>query len=444
MRRVSESPGSIAVEPAPAELASTLDRLRGALSRSTVERILTRAAAVFGLVLSLQAIPVIASSTTYVDPVWLSVEPEVLLAVLLLVVLAAVLKRGVRVMMTVFALLYFVAFAIWPLCVSNTSAALGTQPWLWSGIAVAMAYVAVALPVPWAAAYIVAVTAVYVGIHVQPSGGSAELKGSLLDAFYVLLIGAFMLMLTTTLRRAADRVDAAQQTAMQRYARAARNHATEVERTKVDALVHDSVLTTLITAARAETETERDAAVALSAAALETLQDAPGAFDLDSDVSLNDFAARLVDATQLLSPRVSFSTEGQIAGRIPGRVADALFSAAVQALINSLQHAADSDAADDVLRTVSVHVTSVPSRPDFVAVVGSAALPPALTASAVELTVQVSDTGIGFDVHAVPKERLGLRVSIRERVESVGGSAVVHSMLGGGTSIIVSWRPADS
>ena len=416
----SGSPAATAAATGPAQLASTLDRLRGALSRSTVERILTRAAAVFGLVLSLQAIPVIATSAGYIYPGWLGSEPEVLLIILLLVLLAAILQRGVRVMMTVFALVYFIAFVLWPLCVSNTTAALGTQPWLWSLIAVAMAYVAVALPVPWAAAYIVAVTAVYVFIHTQPSGGSGRLKGSLLDAVYVLLIGAFMLMLTTTLRRAADRVDAAQQTAMQQYARAARNHATEVERTKVDALVHDSVLTTLITAARAESAAEREAAVALSATALEILQHAPGAFDPEAEVTLADFAARLADTVHLLSPRVAFIFEQRDSRFIPGDVADALFSAAVQALINSLQHAADVDGRGEVERTVSVHSV------------------------AAEVTVNVSDTGLDFDVAAVPKERLGLRVSIRERAESVGGAAVVHSVPGGGTSVIITWRPVAS
>jgi signal transduction histidine kinase len=410
---------------APAELESTLSRLRGALSRSTVERILTRAAAVFGLLLSLQAIPVVTASTNYIYPVWLDIEPLVLLAVLLLVVLAAVLQRGVRVTMTVFSLLYLVAFALWPLCISNLSAAAGTQPWLWSLIAVAMAYAAVALPVPWAGAYIVAVTAVYVFIHVQPSGGSAELKGGLLDAIYVLLIGAFMVMLTTTLRRAADRVDAAQATAMQQYARAARNHATEVERTKIDALVHDTVLTTLITAARAETDTERAAAVTLSAAALETLQDAPGSFDPDSDVTLTQFATRLAEAAHVLSPRVAFAAKDLAPLRIRGVVADALFSAAVQALINSLQHAGDRDGGPDVMRTITV-------KTEF-----------AEQSDAAELTVQVSDTGVGFDVSEVPKERLGLRVSIRERVESVGGRAVICSMPGGGTSIVVTWKAAD-
>ncbi|MCU1481048.1 MAG: hypothetical protein JWQ19_1834 [Subtercola sp.] len=421
----TQRPATAAEPGAAADLESTLSRLRGALSRSTVERVMTRAAAVFGLLLSLQAIPVVTGSSRYVGADWLNTESIVALGALLLVVVAAIAQRFVRTAMLIFCGLYLAAFIAWPLCVVNLTAAKGTQPWLWSLIAVAMAYAAIALPVWWAAAYIVVVTSVYVVIHIQPSGGAGDLKGALLDAVYVLLIGAFMVMLVVTLRRAAGRVDDAQSTAMHQYARAVGNQAAEVERTRMDALVHDSVLSTLITAARAETETERIAAVRSAEAALKTLQFAPDAFDSDADVTLTEFGQRLEEAVHLLSPRVAFSVEPLDARPVPGAVADALFSATVQALINSLQHASVDTMSDSVLRTVSVHATSGAVRHR-------------------EVTVQVSDTGVGFDLSAVPRERLGLRVSIRERVESVGGGAAIHSLAGGGTSVIVTWREGTS
>ena len=53
--------------------------------------------------------------------------------------------------------------------------------------------------------------------------------------------------------------------------------------------------------------------------------------------------------------------------------------------------------------------------------------------------MQVSDTGVGFDPAAVPQERLGLRVSIRERVATVGGAVQVQSVPGGGASIVIVW-----
>src|SRR5690606_10979367 len=55
----------------------------------------------------------------------------------------------------------------------------------------------------------------------------------------------------TMLRGAAATVDAAQATALSGYIDAVREHATEVERVQVDAIVHDSVLTTLLSAGKA-------------------------------------------------------------------------------------------------------------------------------------------------------------------------------------------------
>lgn len=54
-----------------------------------------------------------------------------------------------------------------------------------------------------------------------------------------------------------------------------------------------------------------------------------------------------------------------------------------------------------------------------------------------EVTVIVTDQGVGFDSEVVPDDRLGLRHSVVERVRAVGGSARVWSSVGAGTSIIM-------
>ncbi|MGL6279175.1 MAG: PspC domain-containing protein [Gaiella sp.] len=51
------------------------------------------------------------------------------------------------------------------------------------------------------------------------------------------------------------------------------------------------------------------------------------------------------------------------------------------------------------------------------------------------LDVFVRDTGRGFDPHAVPADRVGLRESIVARVERLGGDATVTSALGEGTEV---------
>ncbi|WP_333620053.1 ATP-binding protein [Dietzia sp.] len=49
----------------------------------------------------------------------------------------------------------------------------------------------------------------------------------------------------------------------------------------------------------------------------------------------------------------------------------------------------------------------------------------------------VRDRGVGFDPGAVPEDRKGLALSIRERVESYGGSVRVRSRIGNGTEIAI-------
>ncbi|HLU63730.1 MAG TPA: ATP-binding protein, partial [Protaetiibacter sp.] len=105
--------------------------------------------------------------------------------------------------------------------------------------------------------------------------------------------------------------------------------------------------------------------------------------------------------------------DGVRPGRIPVAVGEAVYSAAVQAMVNSLQHAGTARR--------------------WVVVRGGSS----------EVTVEVGDDGCGFDPDAVPTERLGVRVSILERVASVGGSAVIDTAPGTGTVVALRW-PVDA
>ena len=69
-------------------------------------------------------------------------------------------------------------------------------------------------------------------------------------------------------------MDAAQATALDRYSHAVRQHALEVERVQVDSIVHDSVLTTLLSAARAYTPEAKELAARMAGAAIGHLRDA--------------------------------------------------------------------------------------------------------------------------------------------------------------------------
>jgi signal transduction histidine kinase len=54
-----------------------------------------------------------------------------------------------------------------------------------------------------------------------------------------------------------------------------------------------------------------------------------------------------------------------------------------------------------------------------------------------ELTVMVIDGGNGFQEESVPQDRLGLRQSVRGRIERIGGSVHIWSTVGEGTSVML-------
>jgi signal transduction histidine kinase len=54
------------------------------------------------------------------------------------------------------------------------------------------------------------------------------------------------------------------------------------------------------------------------------------------------------------------------------------------------------------------------------------------------VTVMVIDHGVGFDPESVPADRLGLRQSVRSRLEQQGGTVRVWSRVGTGTSVLLS------
>jgi signal transduction histidine kinase len=412
-------------------------RLRGAISRARVERILTRAAAIFALVFALQTIPAVSASSVYLHDGFALALALVLFGLLFVVMVLAALNRGgphpAKVAMGIFTVVYTVALALWPAGLLHGPTVVADQPWLWYLITISMIFAVIAFSPRWAVLYIVDITAIYVFIRTQPAGGAAPLALALLDGFYVVLLGAFALATITSIRVAAVRVDAAQSTAMEQYARVARNHAAELERSRVDALVHDTVLSTLIAAARAETEADRRAVVEMSAQALQTLQEAPVAFDPEREVAATQLADRLADAA-----------------RLPGPVAEAVFTAAQQALINSLQHAGVGGGEGGATGAGAAGVAGAAGAAGSVGAAGSGEDERDVARTVVVhcdaesgLTVQVADTGCGFDVREIPHARLGLRVSIRERMEAVGGSVRVLSVPGGGTSVVIEWRPAS-
>ena len=231
-------------------VARLATRRRAAVTRAQVETVSGRALGIFGLVFGAQTLPLALSQSSALVEGAGAALMALLYGALVALAVASVAKVAVRGAALAFAVLYAMALVAWPFLVDDPAALDGQAPWLYYICTVATTAAVVAVPAPVATGYTIIVPATYGVIRLLPAGGSAVPLLAVLDAMYAVILGVVVLIIVTMLRQAAESVDSAQEAALQRYDLAARQHATENERVKVDALVHDSVLTTLLAAAR--------------------------------------------------------------------------------------------------------------------------------------------------------------------------------------------------
>jgi signal transduction histidine kinase len=390
-------------------------RRRATVTRAQVETIASRALGLFGLVFGAQTIPVaLEQSAALVDGTGAALM-AVLYGSIVALAVATITKIAVRTACLAFAGLYAAALLAWPFLVADPAALGGDAPWLYYLCAVATTAAVIALQPLWAGAYTLIVPAVYAAIRLMPAGGEAGPLLAVLDAMYAVVLGVVTLAIITMLRQAAEAVDSAQEAALQRYDLAARQHATESERVKIDALVHDSVLTTLLSAAAATTPEEQTLAARMARDAVMRLDEAgasgPRALDR---VGLPVLVRRLRAALTTFSTPFTVRVVNAGGVELPVEAVEALYTAAVQAMVNSLQHADEPGRrARRELRIRGVRAGGC--------------------------VIEIADNGVGFDPARVPAERLGLRVSIAERMADAGGTAEISSRIGHGTTVTIAW-----
>ena len=389
---------------------------RNPISRKQVEKVLSRSVAGFGIVFGAQTVPALLSQLNQAYPVWLWVVVPLLFGWLVIVLGLSVAQVWVRQSQGAFAILFLGALITWPFFVipgSVTAQGLHDLHWLNWLLTVATAMGTIAFGPVLATVYLFLVPTVYFAVRIMPNGGEASWEVAGLESLYALVLGGTIMILVTMLRQAATSVDTAQATALERYGHAVRQHATEVERVQVDSIVHDSVLTTFISASRAYTPQAMELAATMAGNAIGHLRDAAAAVPDDgTTVRMTSLAARITDAATALSSPFELRMRTVGTRTLPVHAAEAIYSAAVQAMVNSLQHAGEAG----VSRWVAVR---------------------GVAPSGIE--VVVGDTGQGFTVGDVPNERLGVRVSIIERVANAGGRAMIRSAVGEGTVVTIRW-----
>lgn len=391
---------------------------RNPISRKQVENVISRSVAVFGIVFGAQTIPWLLGQLDEAYPLWLWIVVPALFGTLIIVLVMSFAKVWVRQAHSLFAIIYLAALISWPCTLLPGAEISNTPHWLYYLVTVATAMAAIGFNTMLGTIYLFVAPLIYLIVRATPAGGGAPWQLATLEAVYSIILGGAVMIIVTMLRQAATSVDNAQATALERYSHAVRQHATEVERVQVDSIVHDSVLTTLISAARAYTPQAKELAATMAGNAIGYLRDAAAATPDDgTTVRLTALAERITDSAAALSSPFEMRIRSVGTRSLPVQAAEAIYSAAVQAMVNSLQHAGEAG----VTRWVAVRGVA----PGGIEVV-------------------VGDTGAGFLLDDIPTERLGVRVSIVERVANAGGRAIIQSAPGEGTIISIRWPHAEA
>ncbi|MFM2352794.1 MAG: hypothetical protein RLZZ608_200 [Actinomycetota bacterium] len=373
----------------------------------------SRSVAWFGIVFGLQALLSLVPQYSLGQPLWSAIAVGAVYGSLVVALVCSTIKRWVVGSHRLVSFVYVVALVTWPFFLADPAVPQEGDHWLYQLTTVATATAAIGFRGRGAMAYLVVVPLIYGIIRATPQGGGGPWELGLFNAIYAIILGGAVLVIVVMTRAAATSVDHAQGAALDRYARAVRQHATEFERVHVDSIVHDSVLTTLLSAARAETTEQKALASQMASNAMRHLREAALVSPDDgTTVRFRQLADRIVTAARHMPMSFSVRVRSLDTRVIPAAQAEALYSAAVQAMMNSVQHAGPPE----VRRWLSV-----------IGVHGGA------------VEIEVGDAGVGFDPESVPDARLGVRRSIIERTANAGGHAAVRSSKGRGTVVVLSW-----
>lgn len=401
--------GPTGIPNTPSGSVSTVDL--GGFTASRVERTIEVVTGFGCLVLGGQGLVAAVTGAESADTLHPALELFMFVPLGLMIV-ACFVGWAVRVFASIFAIVGVVGIGLWPVIHTSTLESPQQQPWIFFLINVITAAAVLAFPLSLQIVWVFLLPTEWLVVRIVHYGFQpAELLPFLLEASFAFVFGAVIVTLGWLFRRVAAAVDRRRVVADASYAEAVAADAAEQERLAVGALMHDSVLSALIAAARGHTPRERTLAVSMASEALTRLADTELAAQMgpEGPVGLVVIAQQLERAADHLGQPIIVGCD-EPATVVPGVVARAFAMAGVQALTNAVEHA------------------------------GGKGLAAVVIASEDPLTVRVivSDSGKGFDPAGVPEDRLGISASIMARMAAVRGRARVSSAPDG-TTVTLEW-----
>lgn len=376
----------------------------------TIVILLGVAVAIYG-VLSTGAV---LAQARFVHPGWLVGAVAVGFGVppLLAAVSGLLPLRVMRVALGGYAVAFLVIVATWVPAMRGGPMPVETAPWPLAITAIGTVPAALAWR-PALAWLAVAANAVALSGVRYFATGELDLDVALQDGLFGFVFCAIFTVVASVAVRNARALDTAAAAARASAAGAASVAARVHEQARLDALVHDELITALYYATTDQGELT-GSVQAQARRALDELARLDAGRAEPPPVDPDEFASRLRAVLLDLSSEVPLIVRGKRARPIPADVADAFAEGATEALRNSLRHAGSG-----VVRRATLWLGEE------------------------RVFAEIRDNGSGFDPGSVNPYRLGILVSIRGRLEAVdNGSATVDSAPGRGTRVTLEWLDA--
>jgi len=309
------------------------------------------------------------------------------------------------------ALYLFVLLATWPLMIREVPVHDGTfYSFLWWAFDTGWVAAAISFRLKWAISYFVVLVSATQLVFYSPIGGTHTITQVVTDGIFTILTNGSIAVIVLMLRHAASASDKANAEAIEVAVLQAKAEAESRERQRLDALIHDSVLTALISATNAKSVQEATSAAELASSALEKLAKLENNSLDDSPVFCGDLFESITSAARRLDPELETRKDCQSQVLVNQEVSSALTEAILQGLQNSQLHAGPNVKRELILKS-----------------------------SNNELKLVLKDNGKGFRPNRVPRGRLGIKNSIIGRVQNVGGEVHIVSSPGQGATVILEW-----
>jgi signal transduction histidine kinase len=308
------------------------------------------------------------------------------------------------------------AMVLWPLQVADTSSLPNDyKPWVWWAVGFASLAATGAFKRNTALVFLVLMPLVWLGVRISPFGASENFGIALEDSLYSFFFSTSVSLLVMFLRHRAAQVDREFEALSAARLERAFLDVMQIERTKINSIVHDSVIASLDGAADANSEAERAAAANAANEAIMRLEREASRDPMAREqISSQSLYESLKAAIERRSTFVLVKVKSPVDLQVPFEVAVALAESTFQALNNSLVHAANA-----LNRQV------------------------VLSSSRNSLKVMIIDDGIGFRMSSVPKNRLGVRIAIFQRLETLGVRVNLQSSPGEGATWVFEWIKND-